>query len=117
MKKKRICFPFEGNNLGGSHYSTLELIKNLDTKKFETLKKIPFKALSNDYHFDHEMIILFALSKKKIVEIPIPTSYAEESTSPSVSQTIKYSSDVIYDLIKVVLHKCGINKQKKFLLN
>ena len=37
MKKKRICFPFEGNNLGGSHYSTLELIKNLDTKKFETL--------------------------------------------------------------------------------
>jgi hypothetical protein len=63
------------------------------------------------------MIILFALSKKKIVEIPIPTRYAEESTSPSVSQTIKYSSDVIYDLIKVVLHKCGINKQKKFLLN
>ena len=83
----------------------------------ETLKKIPFKALSNDYHFDHEMIILFALSKKKIVEIPIPTRYAEESTSPSVSQTIKYSSDVIYDLIKVVLHKCGITKQKKFLLN
>ena len=37
MKKKRICFPFEGNNLGGSHYSTLELIKNLDRKKFEIL--------------------------------------------------------------------------------
>ena len=37
MKKKRICFPFEGNNLGGSHYSTLELIKNLYRKKFYIL--------------------------------------------------------------------------------
>lgn len=83
----------------------------------EVLKKIPFKDLSNDYHFDHEIIILFALTKKKIVEIPIPTRYAEESTSPSVSQTIKYSGNVISDLIKIIFHKCRIVKQKKFLLD
>ena len=64
-----------------------------------------------------ECIILFALTKKKIVEIPIPTRYAEESTSPSVSQTIKYSGNVISDLIKIIFHKCRIVKQKKFLLD
>ena len=37
MKKKVICFPFVGNNLGGSHYSTLELINKLDKRKFETI--------------------------------------------------------------------------------
>ena len=78
---------------------------------------IPFKELSNDYHFDHEVMMLLAITKKKIVEIPIPTRYAEESTSPSISATIKYSKDVISDLIKLVLHKHGIIKQKKFLIN
>ena len=83
----------------------------------DALKKIPFKELSNDYHFDHEVMMLLAITKKKIVEIPIPTRYAEESTSPSISATIKYSKDVISDLIKLVLHKHGIIKQKKFLIN
>ncbi len=83
----------------------------------EAIKEIPFKQLSNDYHFDHEMIMLFALMKKKIVEVPIPTRYAKESTSPSIYQTVKYSKDVIFDLIRLVLHKRGIIKQKKYLLD
>jgi len=80
----------------------------------EALKDISFKELSNDYHFDHEMIMLFALSNKKIVEVAIPTRYADESTSPSIYQTIKYSTDVIFDLVKLILHKHNIIKQKKF---
>ena len=34
----------------------------------DALKKIPFKELSNDYHFDHEVMMLLAITKKKIVE-------------------------------------------------
>ena len=37
MKKIRICFPFVGDSIGGSHISSLELIQNLDKKKFEFL--------------------------------------------------------------------------------
>lgn len=82
--------------------------------KVEALKDIPFKGLSNDYHFDHEMIMLFALTKKKIVEVNIPTRYANESISPSIYETIKYSMDVISDLIKLILHRRGIIKQENF---
>ena len=35
-KRIRILYPFVGNSIGGSHLSTIELIKNLDKKKFET---------------------------------------------------------------------------------
>ena len=73
MKKKRICFPFEGNNLGGSHYSTLELIKNLDTKKFETLivlhkKGYFYKFLKKKkYKFQYLPVQNFVGEKKGII--------------------------------------------------
>ena len=34
-KKIRVCFPFIGDSIGGSHLSAIELIKKLDNKKFE----------------------------------------------------------------------------------
>jgi len=83
----------------------------------EALKDIPFNGLSNDYHFDHEMIMLFVLMRKNLTEVSIPTRYANESTSPSIYQTIKYSKDVIFDLIKLILHKRGIIKYKKYIIN
>ena len=83
----------------------------------EALKDIPFNGLSNDYHFDHEMIMLFVLMRKNLTEVSIPTRYANESTSPSIYQTIKYSKDVIFDLIKLILHKRGIIKHKKYIVN
>lgn len=33
----RVCFPFVGDDLGGSHISALKLIENLDTTSFEPL--------------------------------------------------------------------------------
>ena len=37
MKKIRICYPFVGDSIGGSHLSSIELIKKLDKKKFEAI--------------------------------------------------------------------------------
>ena len=36
-KKICICFPFMGDSIGGSHLSTLELIKRLDNFYFYPL--------------------------------------------------------------------------------
>ena len=35
--KKKICFPFIGDSFGGSHKSTLILIKQLQGEKIETI--------------------------------------------------------------------------------
>ena len=47
--KKKICFPFIGDSIGGSHKSTLILIEKLNLNFFDTIivihKKGPFATL------------------------------------------------------------------------
>jgi len=54
-KKIRICFPFVGDSIGGSHLSALELIKNIDNILFDPLIVLHRKGIFYDY-----------LKKKKI---------------------------------------------------
>ena len=47
IKRKRICFPFVGDSVGGSHKSALILIDKLNLKLFDPLivlhKEGPFE--------------------------------------------------------------------------
>ena len=45
MKKIRICYPFVGDSIGGSHLSSIELIKKLDKKKFEVIPLLHKKGI------------------------------------------------------------------------
>lgn len=78
------------------------------------LKKIPFEKISNDFHFDTEIIIQFVLAKMKIHEVPIPTHYGKESSSTTVSELYTYSTNILIDMIKFFFHKKNIWKQEKF---
>ena len=49
MKKIKILFPFAGKTLGGSHISSLMLIKNLSKKKYETLVLVHEKGALTNY--------------------------------------------------------------------
>ena len=48
-KKIRICFPFVGDSIGGSHLSALELIKNIDNILFDPLIVLHRKGIFYDY--------------------------------------------------------------------
>ncbi len=80
----------------------------------QMLKKLPFDRLSDDYHFDTEILIQFALAKTRIAEVPIPTHYGEESGSPTVMQTVAYSLNILRSMLMLLLHKRGIICQDKF---
>ena len=82
--------------------------------KISSLNKLPFQGLSDNYHFDNEIFILFSLAGMKIKEVPIPTIYSEDSKSPSILETIRYSLDIIIDLLKFIFHRHGIRKEEKF---
>jgi methionine biosynthesis protein MetW len=43
-----------------------------------TLKALPFRRNSNDFHFDTEIIIQLLTAGKRIRELPIPTYYGDE---------------------------------------
>jgi len=74
------------------------------------LLKVPFQRCSNNYHFDSEILIQFAMAKLKIMERPIPTHYGRESMSPSLLSVINYSLNILRALVRYVLHVKGVRK-------
>lgn len=76
-----------------------------------SLKKIPFERLSNDFHFDTEIIIQFKKAGIRIAELPIPTFYGDEISHVKV---IKYGFNVMKAVIEYRLHEAGIIKSHKF---
>lgn len=61
-KPARICFPFVGDRIGGSHVSTLTLIDTLDRHRFEPVIVLhqdgPLAELLRDRGLDYELVPL-----------------------------------------------------------
>ena len=65
-KKIRICFPFVGNSIGGSHLSTIELIKKLNKEKFETILLLHKKGILHKHLIEEDLKIEY-LKKNNFV--------------------------------------------------
>lgn len=75
------------------------------------LKKIPFEKLSNDYHFDTEVIILMLHFQQPITEIAIPTKYGDEENYVNIW---KYGSDVLMTTVSYWLHRWRLRKSRNW---
>ena len=58
-KKLNICFPFVGDSLGGSHFSTLDIIKNLNKKFFNPIIVIHKKGILYNYLKQNNIIFSY----------------------------------------------------------
>jgi glycosyltransferase involved in cell wall biosynthesis len=79
-----------------------------------TLKKIPFNLCESGYEITTDILLLFISAKSRIAEIPIPTHYGEESTSPSIKRTFLYFINSFKLAILFFLHRIGIIKIQKY---
>jgi glycosyltransferase involved in cell wall biosynthesis len=73
----------------------------------DVLRKIPFERLSNDYHFDTEVIILMLHYRQPITETAIPTKYGDEKNYVNIW---KYGSDVLMTTVSYWLHRSRFRK-------
>lgn len=73
------------------------------------LKKIPLLRMASDYHFDTEIIILFAHFKFRIGEFSIPTHYGDEKNYVNVW---KYGTDVLVSTLTFWAHKMGLRRSR-----
>ena len=80
-----------------------------------TLKNLPFNLCENGYEMTTDILLLFIVNKSRIAEIPIPTHYGEESTSPSIKRTFSYFINSFRLAFSFFLHKIGIRKVKKYI--
>lgn len=77
----------------------------------KALKKIPFHLLSNDFHFDTEILVQFKIASLRISEMPIPTYYGEERCYVNV---VSYGLNVLKTMFMYWLHVKRLVRVKKF---
>lgn len=75
------------------------------------LVQLNFEQLSDDYHFDTEMIILHLRAGLRIVEMPIPTFYGDEKNYVNIWH---YGTQVMVTTLTYLLHCKGIRRSKNW---
>jgi glycosyltransferase involved in cell wall biosynthesis len=81
----------------------------------EVLTAINFKANSDDFIFDNEMISQVFMKGYEIGEITCPTNYFEDASSISLRRSIIYGLGVLRVSIEHRLHKWKLIKKKIYL--
>lgn len=80
------------------------------------LKKLPFDLCDNGYEFTTDILLVFISNNMKIAEVPIPTHYGKDSTSPSIKRTFMYFIKSFNLAFRYYLHRKNIAKIKKYML-
>lgn len=78
------------------------------------LKQINFKADSDGFVFDTEIIVQIIAHRFKIEEIPIRTRYFEEASTIRLWPSIVYGLGIVWVMFSFFLHDRGILRNKKF---
>jgi len=80
----------------------------------KVLREINFKALSNDFVFDNQILIQIIDKKFKMGEISCPAKYAPESSSINFTRSVQYGLGILYWCFRYKLHQWHILKSKLF---
>lgn len=65
------------------------------------LQAIPYHRLSDQFVFDSQMIITSVFSRQFVIrEVPIPTRYAEDSSSVDIPRSMRYVAETVLFLLQ-----------------
>ncbi len=78
------------------------------------LETVAFKANSDDFVFDTEIIAQGVLHGLRIREIPIETRYFKEASQIGLGRSIVYGLSILKTLVKFKLHKKGLARFAMF---
>lgn len=83
----------------GTQFAELHSGLKAYTRPF--LEKIDYHKYSDDFVFDSQMVIEAIVRRFRIVEVPIPTRYEDDSSSVSVTRSLKYIAETLQCLWQV----------------
>jgi 2-polyprenyl-3-methyl-5-hydroxy-6-metoxy-1,4-benzoquinol methylase len=81
------------NLLLGSRFT--ETHSGLRAYTRQCLLSLPFLRYSDDFAFDSQLLVDAVTSGQRVVEVPIPTRYTEESSSISIKRSMRYVAESI----------------------
>lgn len=83
----------------GTHFA--ELHSGLKAYTAAFLRRLDYHRYSDDFVFDSQMVIDAVLCGARIEEVPIPTRYTAESSSISVSRSLRYIGLTFVELYRL----------------
>lgn len=96
-----------GQNLGDAHSGFRCFTR-------EVLDTIPYEKNSNDFSFDTEVLAQAAYFGFKLGDAPMPVRYFDGASSISFVRCIKYTYETLLVVVKFLLARWGIYKDKVF---
>ena len=80
----------------------------------KVLESIPFQYNDDGFCFDEEALIQCSNKSFRMIEVPIPTRYEEDSSSIDIKKSIKYGATLLIKIAQYKIHKLGIIHFKQF---
>ncbi len=79
----------------GSHFT--ETHSGMRAYTRECLLRMPFLAYSDDFWFDTQFLVDAVTGGMRVIEVPIPTRYTQESSSIAIGSSVRYvAASLIY---------------------
>ncbi|NNC80494.1 MAG: glycosyltransferase [Acidimicrobiales bacterium] len=86
------------NHLLGTNFT--ELHSGMRAYSRDCLLALPFLGYPNDFDFDSKLLADAITSGQTVVEVPIPTSYSNESSSIAIWPSIRYVTNSVRHALK-----------------
>ncbi|MBI2575313.1 glycosyltransferase family 2 protein [Candidatus Woesearchaeota archaeon] len=103
---------FYYNLLLGTHFTDAATGYIAYSRK--VLETVPFERNSDGYTFDEEMIIQCVARKLRLMEVPIPTRYEQESHSINFRKAVAYGARLFFKVLEYRLHRLGLIRSRQF---
>jgi glycosyltransferase involved in cell wall biosynthesis len=78
----------------------------------EVLESVNFRANSDNFIFDQEIVAQIDEGGWRIAEIPVPVRYFPEASSASFTASTRYGFSILWLLARYRLHKAGLRSQQ-----
>lgn len=80
----------------------------------EVLEVVNFAMNSDKFVFDQEIMAQIVEAKFRVAEVPVQTRYFPEASSAGFLASCRYGLEILWLLFRVLLHRCGVIRQKQF---
>src|SRR5215217_7857258 len=80
----------------------------------EALESVNLETNSDNFIFDQEIMAQFVELHLRVAEVPVPTRYFPQASSASFVQSSVYGLSILWLLLRYMLHRHGIAKQRQF---
>jgi hypothetical protein len=100
------------NRVLGLHLAEYHTGYRAYSRKF--LETIPYRLNSPGFVFDTEVLVQAAHFRQRIVEVPVKTVYASDSSSIGFRASVEYGLRTLVTLGKLTLHRSGLRKSPLF---